>query len=340
MAKHDNKMYIAVAILAVVAVAGVALIAWKLNTTTVIQNPPQTPQTQWSLSLPLNLIISDKWEGGVMGVTDTITKDIYDSNMNIKETLTGTTVQTTDIYAPNSQYWLKLTETDGSAAVTWFKYYRLTVPYAPSSSSTLHDIRLDFYTHGNYTILLNLPDGTAATALTGVAPLNATLTSGVFYNVTANGYVPTFTLSFVDSVTTHNNGIMTTEDPVYGITREPTFIVHMRDIVSTYNASASCLLTSVPLIYTASATDKYYGQAILVDSLVRQAKDDGTLVSSGIYTTSLTFNCNGMNVVNTYAAITITMYSMDNLNYFKTYGTHPVSFETGMTTAFDYVIGS
>lgn len=336
MAKQDNKMYIAVAILAVVAVSGVALIAWKLNTTTVIQNPPQTPQTQWDLTLPLNFIISDKWAGDVMGSTDTITKVIFDMNLNTKETLSGTTVQTTGIYAPNSQYWVRLTEVGSTGTVSWFKYYRLTVPYAHSSSSTLHDIQLDFYTHGNYTTLLSFPNGTAITSYGTIPDGN----DNVGYNVTAElNTVPSFTLSFVDSVTTHNNGISATEDPVYGITREPTFEIHLYDWNTTSTAAASCLLTSIPLVYSASSSNKYYAQAIPADILIRQSKPDGTLVSSGIYSTSLTFNCNGM-TVGTFTWFVVTMYSMDNLNYFKTYGTHPVSFETHMSTEFTYVISA
>jgi hypothetical protein len=43
---------------------------------------------------------------------------------------------------------------------------------------------------------------------------------------------------------------------------------------------------------------------------------------------------------NNKAAIVTTMYLLDDLSYFASYGTHPVGFETGMAKAFNIVISA
>lgn len=328
MAKTKDMRMIAVGLLVVsiIAVAGIFYYAvnYKPASFTI---PP--PQTEWDLNLPLKFLISDKWQGDMCGSADSISKTIYDMNGNQIEAITaGTTVQTTQIYTPGVQVWVKLsvgaTGINGGTE-TYFKYYKITIPHAPSSDATTHDIKLEYYTAGTYNLLVNYPNGTSVTTNSP----SGTFKRGYGYDMAgaSSTLYPSFTVQVIENITSHDYGFMTTEDPVYGVTREATVVMRLWDYNATCTAAAALLCNSVPLIYSSSSTDKYYAQVIDPQYLIRDTLPDGSVKSAGIYSMSLTFNGAGV-TANTWTCLQLNLYMWDNLNYFKTYGTHPVGYES------------
>jgi hypothetical protein len=130
---------------------------------------------------------------------------------------------------------------------------------------------------------------------------------------------------------------MDSEDPVFGVTRQALVQIEMVNYNATYVGANRLLLTSVPVAYSVSSTDKVYATTIPADSLVRDTLPDGTVKSSGIYSISLTFNAAGM-VSGDFVLVQCILYFFSDLNYLKTYQSHPVGFETAMGTAFNFCI--
>jgi hypothetical protein len=256
-----------------------------------------------------------KYRDGAGQTMTGVTIEIY--KYATKELLESGTVTntytTTNPLRSGDRYWVKLSK--GGA----FKFYDVTIPYESSPSASNHYITLDFYTLGSYPVKMFDPAGNA-------------VAGGSHYNVTAqNNKYPTFSLMF--GPPSDDTGVMETYDPIKAIQREVLFFIRVSG-----TGSNMLIVNNLPLLYSVSSTDRYFGMVIKASDLVRDKKPDGTYASEGIKSLTLTFDASGLPKGTNTVHIEVFLYAFTNQNYFKTYGTHPVGYLSLTTAAYDFYI--
>jgi len=301
--RSDKIVILGVALIAIalIAIIGIVYYITTLQPQVIVTPPPSPPQpTMYKLTLPTVFTVNDIWAGRTM---DAVTITIY--KYTTKETLesgvvTSGTYTTVNKLTSGDRYWVKLSKNNA------FKYYDVVIPMEASPAASNHYITLDFYTVGTWPVKLFAPDGTP-------------LTSGEAFNVTAkNNKYPSFTLMLGPPL--DDTGVMDTYDPIKAIQRQTVFYIHV-----TGPASNKLIVQNLPILYTVSATDRYFGYAIDSSKLIRDRKPDGTYASEGIMSITLSFDASGLSPGES-VSIECFVYAFTNADYFKNYGTHPEGF--------------
>jgi hypothetical protein len=318
LGKSDKMVLLGIALMAVVLIAVVGIFYYI----TTMQPPQQTivnPPPNYELTLPTVFTVNDLWKGQTMSSVsidiykDTATKELLESG-----TVTNTYTTTNPLKSGDS-YWIKLSKTSGSS--TWFKYYKVKIPYESSPSASNHYVTLDFYTMDiSYGIKAYKPDGTA-------------LSSGEDYDVGTSIY-PSFTVMM--GPPDDDTGIMNTYDPIKTIDRQILVVINVKDLNTTHKNSNKLIVSNIPTLYSVSTTDRNFGFTVDPSKLTRDIATDGRVLSEGIHTFTLSFDASGLSAGDG-ATITITLYAFSNESYFKTYGTHPTSYVELGSFTFDIV---
>jgi hypothetical protein len=314
MARKDKTVLLGIVLVAIalIAVIGIIYYITTLPKQQIIQYPPQPGPTQYKLTLPTVFTVNDIWKGQTMtGVTIEIYK--YATKELLESGTVTNTYTTTNPLTSGDRYWVKLSK--GGA----FKFYDVTIPYESSPSASNHYITLDFYTIGSYPIKLFDPEGNA-------------ISSGSHYNVTAqNNKYPSFTLMIGPPA--DDTGVMNTYDPIKTLDRQVLFFIHVSGDKSNY-----LIVSNIPVLYSASSTDRNFGYALNPAELVRDKKPDGTYASEGIKSLTLTFDASGLPKGTSTVHIEVFVYAFTNENYFKTYGTHPEGYVSITSVSYDFYI--
>jgi hypothetical protein len=314
MARKDKTVLIGIVLIAIALVAVIGII-YYISTLPkqqqIVQYPPQPTPTQYKLTLPTVFTVNDIWKGQTMtGVKIEIYK--YATKELLESGTVTNTYTTTNPLTSGDRYWVKLSK-EGA-----FKFYDITIPYESSPSASNHYITLDFYTIGSYPIKMFDPTG------------NSISVSGGSYNVTEqNNKYPSFTLMIGPPA--DDTGVMNTYDPIKTLDRQVLFFIHVSGDKSNY-----LIVSNIPVLYSASSTDRNFGYTLNPAELVRDKKPDGTYASEGIKSLTLTFDASGL-PKGTSVRIDIYVYAFTNENYFKTYGTHPTDYMSIASTAYFYI---
>jgi hypothetical protein len=311
--RTQKAIYALIAMVAVILII-VGVVAYQVYLSLMRQpritpTPPPAPQpTQFVASLPVKFTISDKWAGGSPGATS-IT--VYKAD-TLEQFDSGTADSSTGVWTSNKamktgeQYWVKLSLSNALI------YYKVTIPYATSTGQVYHYISLDFYTLGAYAITAQLSNGTV---LSDGATLNLTKHFGGSTFTTV-----TFTI-MIRNTETADSGLMDFFDPIKNMQRETIFYFKVSG-----NQYEQLIVKNVPMIYQ-SANARYYGMKIDPWKLVLDKDPLGAYNThngeelDGIYTFNVQFDVSGITAGADGPEIEFYLYTFDNFDYFKTYGT-------------------
>jgi len=314
MPKKDKTTMMIVAVLAVaLVIVGASLYWFALRPTTIVYQPPVT---RYKFNLTTKFAVGDLWAGGNIG-TATITIYKYATLEQVESASTSSGVYTTTkALTSGDRYWVYIAKSSA------FKYYDVTIPdYESSSPPANHLVNLDFYSVGSYAFKVYDPTGTA-------------IADGGNYNVTAGTNYPTFTVMM--GPPSDDTGVMNTYDPVKALDREVLFYFRVTGN-ATNTASNTLIILNVESLYSVTTTDRYFGFTITPGDLVRDKKPDGTYVSEGIKSFSLSMDASGVPAAETIF-LTFNLYALTNKAYMKTYTTHPTSALSIQSGAYNFQI--